>query len=1122
MNTYGGAKPGGLIMSGTGNLNLTAAATSINDITVNSGTLYITPAGGAATTYSGAFFGSGPMIVNSSDIVSIGGGASSFSGTINVQSGTLQFVPAGGVTGAFSGRISGNRPIVQNGDGATQFSATNNNYTGDTTIKSGALQANSGTGLPTNSFLSLDGGVLQSNSTVTFSRSLGGSGNTFQWAAGGGGFSAGSGAMTVRINNSTATVVTWGTAVGSQLVGTLKLSSTTAANTTTFQNVIDLNGAPRTVQVDDNPNSTSDRATISGVIKDLPGGGSLTKTGDGKLTLSGANTYTGATTIGGGTLQATIGTSGTPANGINYNSLIRLDGGVYQCNSTYTFTRGLGSSGNAFQWAAGGGGFSAGSSGTCPLTVNIGGGTALTWGDNVGSQLVGTLKLSSTTAINTTTFQNAIDLNGGAHTLNVDDNPSSSGDYAILPGVISDSGGGGGSLIKTGAGKLLMNGAAGNTYAGLTTIGGGIVTLAKTGGAIALPGNITIDATNYSTEIYLGGNNQIASTAVITFLSSGGNWPELELLGYNQTLGGISDSSGMGWICNQDAGASVGNGTLTINNSANYSFNGHLVDHNTGSSTLALMKDGAGTLTLIGDNVGSYTGGLTVINGTLDYSGGTLPAGNYTISGGTLNIGELSQSIGTFKITGGAVTGTGTLTSSSTYDIQGGTVSAVLAGDVGLNKTGTATATLSAANTYTGATTVSAGTLDLGARSPKSIGAFQITGGTVTGIGRLTSNAAYDIRAGSVNVGLGGAVALSKTGTGTATLGGVLGNNYTGDTNVSAGILNLDKTAGLAIPGKLNLTGPSETRVLRSNQFSTATVVSFLGGSSPHFEILGRSVTLAGISDAVGTGVIENSLDQTGVADGTLTVKNSASYSFKGTLRDSGGGSGKLALVKDSTGTLTLTGPNTGGYSGGLTVKNGTLDYSGGALPGGNYTISGGTLNLGALSKSIGAFQITGGAVTGAGALTGNADYDIQGGIVAAVLAGNSGLVKTQDGVATLEGINTYTGDTNVLGGTLSISNPYLNDLADVRISSGAMLDLSFLGGDTVGLLYLDGLLAAPGTWGSSLRRRGPHRQCAFLRQGNADRDSRTFHPRPPRHERLRPSCLGLASAEGVAAAKKS
>ena len=91
-----------------------------------------------------------------------------------------------------------------------------------------------------------------------------------------------------------------------------------------------------------------------------------------------------------------------------------------------------------------------------------------------------------------------------------------------------------------------------------------------------------------------------------------------------------------------------------------------------------------------------------------------------------------------------------------------------------------------------------------------------------------------------------------------------------------------------------------------------------------------------------------------------------------------------------------------------MTVNGGTLDYSGGVLPGlasgvyCPYTISGGTLNIGSMSTFIGTFQLAGGTVTGTGTLTSNAAYDIESVAHSAVLAGSVGLNKTTTGVATI------------------------------------------------------------------------------------------------------------------------
>ena len=105
------------------------------------------------------------------------------------------------------------------------------------------------------------------------------------------------------------------------------------------------------------------------------------------------------------------------------------------------------------------------------MTVNIGNGAALAWGTSVGSQIVGTLKFGSATAANTVTFSNNVNLGGANRTVNVDDNPGSSTDYAVMSGVISNSTGTAG-LTKSGLGTLRLNGASGNTYNGVTTITG--------------------------------------------------------------------------------------------------------------------------------------------------------------------------------------------------------------------------------------------------------------------------------------------------------------------------------------------------------------------------------------------------------------------------------------------------------------------------------------------------------------------------------------------------------------------------------------------------------------------------------------------------------------------------
>ena len=127
-------------------------------------------------------------------------------------------------------------------DQGTLIFPSSNGYSAATYISGGLLQADSGVGLPTASFLALDGGVLQGNSSSagTFTRGLGTSGSgKFEWTANGGGFSAGAGSLTINVGGSgTPSKLTWGTTVGTNIVGTLMFGSTTSQNATIFRNPV--------------------------------------------------------------------------------------------------------------------------------------------------------------------------------------------------------------------------------------------------------------------------------------------------------------------------------------------------------------------------------------------------------------------------------------------------------------------------------------------------------------------------------------------------------------------------------------------------------------------------------------------------------------------------------------------------------------------------------------------------------------------------------------------------------------------------------------------------------------------------------------------------------------------
>jgi autotransporter-associated beta strand protein len=153
--------------------------------------------------------------------------------------------------------------------------------------------------------------------------------------------------------------------------------------------------------------------------------------------------------------------------------------------------------------------------------------------------------------------------------------------------------------------------------------------------------------------------------------------------------------------------------TFDVNRSGSVSFTSKI----SGAGTLA--KDGPGTLTLTGN---SFSGNLLVNNGAILYSGtSTLPVGNYAVTGGILAIGTRSQSIAGLQNTGGSISGNGTLTSSSAYVVRGGLTNPNLAGAVGLSKSGPGTAVLNGTNTYSGQTTVTNGSLQLGLNAQNTV-----------------------------------------------------------------------------------------------------------------------------------------------------------------------------------------------------------------------------------------------------------------------------------------------------------------------------------------------------------------------------------------------------------------
>src|SRR5438874_5423368 len=307
-----------------------------------------------------------------------------------------------------------------------------------------------------------------------------------------------------------------------------------------------------------------------------------------------------------------------------------------------------------------------------------------------------------------------------------------------------------------------------------------------------------------------------------------------------------------------------------------------------------------------------------------------------TIKGSGYTLSNKAITIGAGGLADSSVAGTNTISmglafaASRTVTVSNAattlTISGVVQGAGGLTKNGAGTLVLSAANTYTGVTTINAGTIAIAADAALGTAPAAATPGKIVfGGGTLRSTAGFSVAAnrgmaltgpGTVATDPGttltyggiiaGAGSLTKLGTGTLLLSGV--NTYTGATAVSAGTLRLGAT-------------------------------NAIGAASAMTVAAGAIFDLNGLSDVIGSLAGAGTVTSGAAGAVILTVGgNNSSTAFSGIAQN---GSGTVALTKTGTGTLTLSGANT--YSGATTVTAGTLLVNGvqGASP---VSVNGGTL----------------------------------------------------------------------------------------------------------------------------------------------------------------------------------
>jgi len=459
------------------------------------------------------------------------------------------------------------------------------------------------------------------------------------------------------------------------------------------------------------------------------------------------------------------------------------------------------------------------------------------------------------------------------------------------------------------------------------------------------------------------------------------------------------------------------------------------------------------------------------------------PAGPVSIGSGntlTLGLGGIDLSLATADLTMncGLV-----LAANQTWNVTAGrtlALNGIVSGPYGITKQGAGTTSLGANHTWSGDTTVSAGSLKLAASNtiPDGSGTGNVSingkldlGGFNEGINGLSGTGSVDNTAASSTstLTLGGnnqtatfsgviedsgpsaILHLAKTGTGTQILSGV--NTYSGTTTVSTGALRVTDPSALGTTdgGTLVNGGTAGTNVARLELSGGITVtgeaINIKGGGN----FVGALSSFSGINTWAGNITV-------GAAATRIGATSGATLKVSGVI-DSGTSTHGLTIrTGDLNSPTILSGANT--YLGDTTITVGKLQLEGGdnRLPVTTRIIMGGGANATefdlngthqevagiALGTSPTATNTINNSAVAPSTLTVNTNTPSS---FAGVIKGELALTKKGTESLTLFGANTYTGTTTVTAGTLALVGG--SQASPITISTGASLGFT-LGSPTI------------------------------------------------------------------------
>jgi autotransporter-associated beta strand protein len=946
----------------------------------------------------------------------------------------------------FNTTINGNgaSSLTKSGTGTVTI-ASASGYTGVTRINEGTLQlGNGGAAGSVGSTSIINSGNLEFNRTdsVTAGYAISGNGSVTQ---------SGSGTLSLTGTNT----YTGATRFNAGTVSFNSLSNFGNGTVLSFNggalswNAVTTDISTRTVTIAAGGatlNTNGNDVTLANSIGN-GGAGGLTKAGAGTLTLNGTS-YTGATTVTGGTLV----TNGSVAGGATVSI-----GGILSGTATYSGT------------------------------INVNAGGIIAPGNSVGTITTAGLTLASGSILNfefnttpandyiNVTNSGGLTINGGGFNLFQEGTTnafSTVGSYNLI-GYTGSIGGAGTSSLA------VLNPQAGKSYGFGAT--GSNVTLDISAAGVISDWNVDADGSwntsgNWTSAVPNGVGETVNFIKPLTAART-------VTLDGTKTIGGMAINGGVSPL-----GYTVAQGTsgfLALDNGANQvsiivTSGGNTIssdvsiDSATAVAAVAadasltvsgsiggvggLVKSGAGTVDLT--NVANgYDGGTTLAGGTLGFSAlGSLGDGDLSFDGGTLrynagNTADISAKVVTLAINGGVI------------DTNGNDVTlanAIGNGGAGaLTKAGSGTLTLQGANSHTGPTSVTGGTLSISSNgnlgNEASGSGLVLNGGTLATTATLAmDNAGANARA--LTVGAAGA-GINVAATTTLTVSG----SVTG----SAGTLTKSGDGTLVLSG--------------NNSTTLSSAINVTSGT------LQAGGTQANGTLGLGTGAITLGNGTTLSSNGVGETDNNTSYgNLTNSISVASGNTATLALAKRITVSSTLTGAGTlkvgidgtrqefqgnwSGFSGPINLtgagefrianfqsnvfNNAKLDIGAGVSVhqifnppnSGNFTT---VQNIGELSGAAGS-SLGGNPVGGrfvewsVGGL--DTDSTFSGSIVDST--GAAKLAKVGSGSLTLDGASTYTGTTTVSAGTLLVNGSLGNTAVSVSAATGTA---TLAGGGSIG-----------------------------------------------------------------------